>query len=119
MKSLFAAAVLAATLSGLGAASAMPMAPLGAGESADVIQVAQGCGPGWARGPYGRCRPMYRAAPVYAPRPVYRAARGGRPPPRLPPRLLLARRPLLPLSGNSAKRHVSNGKDPARAGSFV
>lgn len=72
MKSLFAAAVLAATLSGLGAASAMPMAPLGAGESADVIQVAQGCGPGWARGPYGRCRPMYRAAPVYAPRPVYR-----------------------------------------------
>jgi hypothetical protein len=73
MKSLFAAAVLAATLSGLGAASAMPMAPLGTGDSADVIQVAQGCGPGWARGPYGRCRPMYAPRPVYAPRPMYRA----------------------------------------------
>jgi len=73
MKSLFAAAVLAATLSGLGAASAMPLAPLGTTDSADVIQVAQGCGPGWARGPYGRCRPMYAPRPVYAPRPMYRA----------------------------------------------
>ena len=37
------------------------------GDSADVIQVAQGCGPGWARGPYGRCRPMYGPRPVYRP----------------------------------------------------
>lgn len=72
MKSLFAAAVLAATISGVGAASAMPLAPLGATDTAGVIEVAQGCGPGWARGPYGRCRPMYVAPPVYRP-PVYRA----------------------------------------------
>ena len=70
MKSLFAAAVLAASIAGLGAASAMPMSPLGTTDSADVIQVAQGCGPGWARGPYGRCRPM--GGPMYAPRPMYR-----------------------------------------------
>jgi hypothetical protein len=28
--------------------------------------VAQGCGPGWARGPYGRCHPM-GGGPVVAP----------------------------------------------------
>ena len=28
--------------------------------------VAQGCGPGWYRGPYGRCRPM-GGGPVVAP----------------------------------------------------
>jgi hypothetical protein len=31
----------------------------------------QGCGPGWARGPYGRCHPI-GAAPVYRPAPMYR-----------------------------------------------
>jgi hypothetical protein len=65
MKKLFAAALFAATVGGLGAASAMPLAPLSAADTAAVIQVAQGCGPGWARGPMGRCRPMYRAGPVY------------------------------------------------------
>ena len=72
MKSLFAAAVFAATISGIGAASAMPLAPLGTADTAGVIQVAQGCGPGWARGPYGRCRPIYGPRPVYR-APVYRA----------------------------------------------
>lgn len=71
MRKMFAATVLAATLAGAGAASALPMAPVGANGSADVIQVAQGCGPGWARGPYGRCRPMYGRGPVVvAPRVV-------------------------------------------------
>jgi hypothetical protein len=56
MKTFLAAAVFA--LAGLGAANAMPLAPLSAADSAGVIQVAQGCGPGFARGPYGRCRPM-------------------------------------------------------------
>jgi hypothetical protein len=31
----------------------------------------QGCGPGWARGPYGRRHPI-GAATVYRPAPVYR-----------------------------------------------
>ncbi|MBI5127886.1 MAG: hypothetical protein HZA66_00445 [Rhodopseudomonas palustris] len=64
MKTILAATVVAATLAIAGAASAMPLAPLGSTNSADVIQVAQGCGPGWARGPMGRCRPMYRRPPV-------------------------------------------------------
>jgi hypothetical protein len=42
MKYLFAAAMLASAVAGFsGTASAM-----------------EGCGPGWARGPYGHCRPM-------------------------------------------------------------
>lgn len=40
MKVLFAAALVAGTLVGLGSASA-----------------AGGCGPGWHRGPYGGCQP--------------------------------------------------------------
>jgi hypothetical protein len=64
MKTFFAAALFAATLVGAGAASAMPVAPLGLANSGDVIQVAEGCGRGWARGPMGRCRPMYRRPPV-------------------------------------------------------
>lgn len=56
MKTILAAAAFA--FAGLGAAHAMPMAPLGTADTAEIIQVAQGCGPGYARGPYGRCRPM-------------------------------------------------------------
>ena len=67
MKTLFVAAILATALGGLGTASAMPLAPLNAADTAAVIQVAQGCGPGYARGPAGYCRPMYRVAPVYRP----------------------------------------------------
>lgn len=64
MKMLIAAAAFAAALAGASAAYAMPVAPLGSSNGSDVIQVAQGCGPGWARGPMGRCRPMYRRPPV-------------------------------------------------------
>ncbi|MFC0243487.1 GCG_CRPN prefix-to-repeats domain-containing protein [Rhodopseudomonas telluris] len=64
MKMIFAAAAFAAALASASAANAMPVAPLNSSGSADVIQVAQGCGPGWARGPMGRCRPMYRRPPV-------------------------------------------------------
>jgi hypothetical protein len=47
-------------LAAVSAAQAMPLAPLGAPAAAeDVIQVAQGCGPGFHRGPYGACRPLY------------------------------------------------------------
>lgn len=83
MKKLFAAALFAATVGGLGAASAMPLAPLNAADTAAVIQVAQGCGPGWARGPMGRCRPMARGPVVVVRRPppvvVVRPGRGYRP----------------------------------------
>ena len=49
MKYLFAAALVAATVAGVGSASA-----------------AGGCGPGWHRGPYGGCRPN-RGPVVVAP----------------------------------------------------
>ena len=68
MKTILAAAAFA--IAGLGAAHAMPLAPLGTTASADVIQVAQGCGPGYARGPYGRCRPMGGVVVVRRPPPV-------------------------------------------------
>ncbi|AWN36294.1 GCG_CRPN prefix-to-repeats domain-containing protein [Methylobacterium radiodurans] len=52
----------ALTLGGLGAASTAQAAPLGVGTplagQSPIETVAQGCGPGWARGPYGRCRPF-------------------------------------------------------------
>jgi len=68
MKTLFAAALFAVSVGGLGAASAMPLAPLSAADTAGVIKVAQGCGPGYARGPYGGCRPMFRGPPPRGPR---------------------------------------------------
>lgn len=67
MKTIFAAALFAVSVGGLGAANAMPLAPLSAVETAGVIQVAQGCGPGYARGPYGGCRPMFRGPPPRGP----------------------------------------------------
>jgi hypothetical protein len=55
---------------GLGLASmsisqAMPVAPPDqtAAAGATTIPVAGGCGPGWHRGPYGGCRPMYNCPP--------------------------------------------------------
>jgi hypothetical protein len=63
MKTIFAAALFAITVGGIGAASAMPVAPLSAADTAGVIQVAQGCGPGFARGPRGGCRPMRMGPP--------------------------------------------------------
>jgi hypothetical protein len=70
MKKLLAASALALGLTlGLGmmgatAAQAMPLAPVAdQAASGDVILVAGGCGPGWHRGPYGGCRPMYNCPP--------------------------------------------------------
>ena len=51
MRYLFAAALVAGTVAGIGGASA-----------------AGGCGPGWHRGPYGGCQP--NRAVVVAPAPV-------------------------------------------------
>ena len=46
-------------------AQAMPVAPLNSA-APSLTLVAMGCGPGWTRGPYGRCHPMGYAAPAYA-----------------------------------------------------
>lgn len=42
---------------------------LGTVASFSAAEAAQGCGPGWARGPYGRCQPIRRAV-VVRPAPV-------------------------------------------------
>ena len=62
--------ILAASAFALGlglismSAQAMPLAPLDqSGASRDVVHVAQGCGPGFHRGPYGACRPLYSCPP--------------------------------------------------------
>jgi len=48
------------------ATQAMPVVPLDRSVSTDTIRVAQGYGPGWHRGPYGRCRPMFNCPPRLA-----------------------------------------------------
>jgi len=62
---ILAASVLALGLgfAAMSASQAMPVAPLGQSAASDTIQVAQGCGPGWHRGPYGACRPLYNCPP--------------------------------------------------------
>jgi hypothetical protein len=47
-------------LLGMSASQAMPLAPLDQAQAAsgDVIRVADGCGAGFHRGPYGACRPL-------------------------------------------------------------
>lgn len=54
MKTLVAAAFIVG-LAGLSSAQAMPVAPAPA--DANVTKIAQGCGPGFHRGPRGHCRP--------------------------------------------------------------
>ena len=58
MKSLLTAAFVIALA---GAAQAMPVAPAPADGLTTLV--AQGCGPGMARNPMGRCRPAYMARP--------------------------------------------------------
>ncbi len=43
-------------------AQAMPVAPSGAPQG-EIINVAQGCGPGRHRGPWGHCRALYTCPP--------------------------------------------------------
>jgi hypothetical protein len=62
LKFAAAAAVLAAGLAGATVASAAPVGPVSSealAGAAPITDVAQGCGPGYSRGPYGRCRPNY------------------------------------------------------------
>ena len=60
MKSLIAAAIIAsAGVFAAATAQAMPIAAVNQDEVSGVIKVADGCGPGGHRGPYGHCRPRY------------------------------------------------------------
>ena len=69
MKLLAASVVaLGLGLAGVSASQAMPVAPIGPIQT-EVIQVAQGCGPGFHRGPYGACRPLYSCPPGWHPGP--------------------------------------------------
>jgi hypothetical protein len=45
------------------ASAAMPVAPFAS--DSGIVRVAEGCGPGFWRGPHGACHPMYngRACP--------------------------------------------------------
>lgn len=73
LKSLLLSAALAA---GLATAASAGVTPVVIGKSdAAIIKVAEGCGPGWWRGPEGRCHPMAmgRACP-----PGYHLGREGR-----------------------------------------
>ena len=66
MKLLVASAfAICLCLAGASASPAMPLAPLDQAASAHIIRVAGGCGPGWHRGPYGGCRPMYNCPPSW------------------------------------------------------
>jgi hypothetical protein len=44
-------------------AQAMPLAAIDASNGAVIIQVAQGCGPGGHRCPFGHCRPLHDRPP--------------------------------------------------------
>ena len=62
---LTAAALSLASIS----AQAMPFQTSPAGDDTAIVKVWEGCGPGWTRGPYGHCRPMYNCPPGWHPGP--------------------------------------------------
>ncbi len=70
MKTLVAAVFLTGMIAGGTAATAAPIAPLAGVGNADIIQVADGCGRGFFRDSYGRCRPMGGPRYGYAPGPA-------------------------------------------------
>ena len=72
LKAIGAAALIVGGLGAFSSANAAPAAPQ-AGLTADglVTHVAQGCGPGFHRGPGGFCRPNFGPRPGFRPRPFY------------------------------------------------
>jgi hypothetical protein len=73
MKMLVASAfAIGLSLMAISASPAMPVYPVDKAASNDVIRVAQGCGPGWHRGPAGACRPLYNCPPGWHPGPFGR-----------------------------------------------
>jgi hypothetical protein len=73
LKAFGAAIIVAASLGAAGAAVAAPAAPAG-NLAADglITHVAQGCGPAFHRGPYGRCVPNFAPRRAFGPRCVIR-----------------------------------------------
>ena len=71
---LFGAAIVMAASIGAGStAMAAPASPMTADLAGGMItHVAQGCGPGFSRGPRGGCRPMMVPRRAFAPRCVVR-----------------------------------------------
>ncbi|MFC6743787.1 MULTISPECIES: GCG_CRPN prefix-to-repeats domain-containing protein [Methylobacterium] len=70
-------------------AEAAPLGPLSAAvlqADAPITLVAQGCGPGFFRGPYGGCRPFYGRRRFYGPGPYYARRCFIRPTPFVPRR---------------------------------
>ena len=64
MKKLIAIAFLGcAGLFGVSASQAMPIPTLDQTQAGMITRVADGCGPGFHRGPYGRCRPLFSCPP--------------------------------------------------------
>ena len=74
MRTILAAGALAAMVTfGLPlSAQALPAAAPGLPTASDVTLVAQGCGPGFHRGPYGGCRPNRWGGRHWGPRPGWR-----------------------------------------------
>ena len=64
MKMLAASAfAIGLSLMAVSTSQAMPIYPLDSSGSPEIIRVSGGCGPGWHRGPYGACRPLYNCPP--------------------------------------------------------
>ncbi len=65
MRRLVLAATVAIAASTVGvSARAMPVLQIAPQDGA-IVQVAQGCGPGGHRTPYGRCVPNYYRRPIF------------------------------------------------------
>ena len=78
MKTFILSAALAVGVSVFGSsAQAIPLAMASPAASSSLIEVRNGCGAGWHRGPYGYCRPngaSYAYVPyAYAPYAYYAA----------------------------------------------
>jgi len=58
LRTMLMGAALVIGMSSVAGAAVMP-APIG-DSSVGIVKVAEGCGPGWWRGPAGECRPMAR-----------------------------------------------------------
>jgi hypothetical protein len=63
MKLIVASAFAAGLGLMMASAQAMPVVPVDRSAPDQIIRVAQGCGPGFHRGPAGACRPLYNCPP--------------------------------------------------------
>jgi Spy/CpxP family protein refolding chaperone len=63
MKTLLVSMVVSGAVMFVASAQAMTVAPVDPDQVSRITRVAGGCGPGWHRGPYGGCRPMYNCPP--------------------------------------------------------